>query len=130
MSYVRVYSVSDLQVVHSNSSPGHLTIAAIGQVNSSGWSDGQLTEWVYVSPPTDRILDLDFVAKKPNGIVFWAFQPIHADYSRTFINIAEFWGPGLPLAGVRVHAASNTMDAPLSSPSSPSLFGPGDRWPW
>lgn len=133
MSYVRVYAITDVQVAISESTPSTLAIGASGTVNSSGWTDGQLSEWVYVTPPEDGVLDFDFVAKKPTGIVLWVFRPIHSDFARSIPAPDDFWGPGRPLRGVRIHALTNVMEVPLPGASESKKFGQmaaGDRWPW
>jgi hypothetical protein len=77
-----------------------LYVVASGTVPTSGWSNGQLSPRIYVTPPADGIWDFDFVAEEPHGIVLPVLSPI----SGSHIGTAPGW-----LSGVRVIAASNNV---------------------
>lgn len=136
MNYARVYTVDKVDCALLKSNPPALAIRADGWVNSSGWSNAHLSEWVYITPPGDGILDLDFIAKKPEGFVIWVVTPVHADLILRPVDMANFWGPGLPLKGVRVHSATNDLQHTCIDAARAAATGrfamvvPGDRWPW
>lgn len=116
MSYVRVYQASRVTTALLKKNPPDLFIGATGQVNSSGWTEPQLSAWMYIKPPADGILDFDFIAKKPSGVVLWALCPISADTTLPDIDLLNYWGKGIPLKGVRIHAASNSKESKFAKP--------------
>lgn len=84
------------------SHPPQLMIDADGIVPTSGWgSEGSLLPWVYVSRPSDGILDFTFVGTAPTGIV----NPVEKPISASAKLVLESW-----IKGVRVHA---TADPPI-----------------
>jgi hypothetical protein len=128
----RVYSVDTVlfHLVKVNPiNPSILVVVAHGKVPSSGWSDPSLTPFIYIAPPSDGILDLDFSAEAPvpgtNAVP--ALLPITA----TLAMAVPAW-----VKGVRVHASSNVMkgtDGPaLSQLDSGKELSGGDLnpWPW
>jgi hypothetical protein len=122
----RVYSVMQVSVgttlISDNSVPA-LTISAIGQVNSGGWSNPELGPWSYITPPADGILDLDFLATppKPGVIVSMGFQNITA---HAILAIPDW------VRGVRVHASTNSMEQRIDASSSAKSGGHPVPWPW
>jgi subtilisin family serine protease len=77
-----------------------LSVAALGQVNTTGWTHPRLAPWFYVTPPADGIWDFDFVADPPVGIVADILAPTGA----------AWFGPAPDWAkGARVHAAANDL---------------------
>ncbi len=132
MPYVRVAEVKEVTTALLKIRPPALAVHAVGVVNSSGWTEPQLTAWVYIQPPADGILDLDFIAKRPTGIVHWTLMPIGGDVVIENVDLANYWGSGLPLNGVRVHAAANVFVATPSSTVQANAVNlrNGDRWPW
>lgn len=110
----KVSSVESVCLNVNKSNPPQLVAAAKGLVNSSGWSDGRLVPWLYVMPPEDGIQDFDFIAKSPDGMVLWVELPITASL------VMEM--PGW-LKGVRVHAATNAMEAKVGDPSCSAEIG-------
>lgn len=113
MTKVRVLSVSQVDVHLQKSNPPTLGVVATGTAPSSGWTDPSLEAWRYVLPPDDGIQDFDFVAQPPAGIVLPVVLPITGEVS-SVVDVLNYWGPGKPLAGVRIHARSNSMEARLS----------------
>lgn len=99
----KVYSVDEVRLDILESNPPQLVINARGQVNSTGWTDGHLVPVQYVQPPPDGIWDVTFVARPPDGVVLWVFQPIQA--------APLHWGPFDPkeLKGIRVTAETNEI---------------------
>lgn len=78
-----------------------LEIAALGEVNTTGWSHPRLSPWFYVVPPSDGIWDFNFIADPPSGIVAPVIMPI-----------AAIWAGRAPgwCVGVRIHAAQNVIE--------------------
>lgn len=108
----RVYSVTAVKVDGTFAADGSvpsLKVEAKGSVNSGGWSSPELATWMYISPPTDGILDLDFVAHPPNptDMVTMGFQSIDA---RAVFPVPQW------VMGVRVHAVTNSLEGRLSNP--------------
>lgn len=98
-----VYSVDGIRLALNKSNPPQLVIRAKDQVPTAGWSDGRLSPYVYIRPPTDGIYEFDFVASAPEGMVAQAFEAIDAEYT---------WpDPPVGLHGVRVYASSNSKEA-------------------
>ncbi|MCE6976347.1 hypothetical protein EI534_02660 [Pseudomonas frederiksbergensis] len=99
----------DLKILKSN--PPQLHISAIGLVNSGGWTNPRLEPRVYIQFPPDGIQDFDFVADPPQGAAIQVILPIDA---------SKLWKepPLDKLKGVRVHSASNSIEAPLKSSKS------------
>jgi len=104
----RVLSVDEvrvefLMVIPEN--PPAISVVASGRVVTLGWAHPDLGPWMYIVPPQDGILDLDFVALPPTvGIVIPIVCPIAV-------------GKAFPVPtwvrGVRVHAATNCIEAML-----------------
>lgn len=86
-----------------------LTISANGDVNSGGWSTPTLSPWSCTVPPSDGLLDLDFLAAPPPAgvIVTQGFVPIRAH----LVLPVPAW-----VRGVRVHAAQNSVESYLPQP--------------
>ncbi|WP_033036851.1 hypothetical protein [Pseudomonas sp. GM102] len=102
----------DLKLLKSN--PPQLHISAIGLVGSAGWTNPRLEPRFYIQFPPDGIQDFDFVADPPKGIVIQPVLPIAA---------SELWeNPPLNiLKGVRIHSATNCIEAYLETSRSLSL---------
>lgn len=100
----KIYSVKSASFHINKSNPPQLEIVAVGEVNSTGWSDGQLTPWVYVVPPKDGIQDFDFVASAPRGIVLWVITPI-VGYGTFEL---DSW-----VKGFRIHTSSSSITVML-----------------
>lgn len=94
----RVLSV-DLTVYRSH--PPYMEIKAVGEVPTLGFTDPQLIPWIYVQPPPDGIYDFDLIAKAPSGFVAQVISKIEA---------CAFLPVPAGLKGVRVHAATNSME--------------------
>lgn len=117
-STAKVYSVDEVAVLVSRTAPPMLCIHADGRATTSGWSGGQLIPHTHVQPPADAIQDLDFLGEQPpaSGLVLPVLTPINAHTEIVGIDIANYWGKGLPLKGVRVHAASNLKSVDILPP--------------
>jgi len=104
----KIYSVQTVCFAINKSNPPQLVLSAIGEANSSGWSNGKLIPWVYVDQPSDGIQDFDFVATAPNGMVLWMITPIAGEG----IIELESW-----MKGVRIHTSSNKIEIMLDDES-------------
>jgi hypothetical protein len=58
--------------------PPTLTVTAVGQVPTGGWTNAELVRMTYVTPPADGIQDYELKAKKPDGIVTQALSTVTA----------------------------------------------------
>ena len=65
----------------------------------------------------------------PAGRVIQMPMPIAAEASAK-ADVANYWGKGLPLKGVRIHSESNDIEAPIEVASSVSLLAEGLSLPW
>lgn len=103
---------------------------------TTGWRNPSLSEYVYIVPPKDGIIDFDFLAEPPTGIVLQVLTPIVAEY---------VWrGDFQDVDGVRIHASTNEKvalrlkDAPLLVGADlgtdhlllRAMRGGGDALPW
>lgn len=127
MSRRRVLAVTQVDVQLQKSTPPTLVIIASGSVPSSNWTDPSLEPWRYVLPPEDGIQDFDFVAQPPAESALTVVLPITAE-ARNVVDVEEYWGPGQPLHGVRVHARADSITTSLAKePIPPDLPTPA---PW
>ena len=115
MNVALVLSVKTVTLRLSKKNPPDLLVSAEGEVPTSGWKNPALTGRLYINPPKDGIQDFDFVAERPSGIVLTVILPIQADTVVADIDIANYWGKGRQLRGVRVHAATNFVEVLLDS---------------
>lgn len=129
MSQIRILEVTDVQVQILKSHPPKLVIIASGKVPTSGWSHGALVPWIYVTVPQDGIQDLDFVATPPDGISLPVVLGIAAQIT-VEADIQNYWGPGKPLAGVRIHARDNSVVYELKAASEAAAPDAHVQWSW
>lgn len=109
----RIYSVDRIDLTLIKKNPPDLLVMASGRVTTSGWTNSHLEPFVYIVPPADGVLDCDMAATPPSpgNIVLQVITPVFADLVLT--DIENYWGPGQPLKGVRIHSANNTKTALL-----------------
>lgn len=113
----RVYAVDSVTMALQKSNPPNLIITATGRANGPLWTCPQLV--ARASVPKDGVQGFNFVAVPPQvGTI--TVQPLIKTIANTVlpeIDIANFWGVGKPLMGVRCHAQSNVkttlFDAPM-----------------
>jgi hypothetical protein len=123
----RVYSIEDVQVEHLMTIPENppaISVSVIGRVPTTGWSHADLTPWVYIVPPKSGLLDLDFTATAPTGIVLQVL---------TKISIVKSFPVPRWVIGVRVHSSTNVRDAKIAGASAVSeaeAMGDGLPLPW
>ncbi len=107
---MRVFIVSGVQVLDHGAKG--FAIVALGQVSTTGWTASRLEPFFYLTPPKDGILDLDFSASPPTGLAGDVITPISASIV-IGKSIGDFWGKGVALSGLKVHATSNVFDLPI-----------------
>ncbi|UVK54844.1 hypothetical protein DBIPINDM_001310 [Mesorhizobium sp. AR02] len=101
--------VEGLLVIPEN--PPAIAVSASGWVPTSGWSLPDLTPWIYIVPPKDGILDLDFVATQPTGLVLQVF---------TKIGVTKAFSVPAWVIGVRVHSSTNSVEARIDGAKAPT----------
>lgn len=121
--YAKILEINSASYFMYKTNPAILVISAQGTVPTSGWTDGQLSPYIYVTPPKDGIQDFDFIAKPPTGIVLQVLTPIEADWRATMPK----W-----LKGFRIHASSGskTWKFGEQKPVEESLVIRGGEVPW
>ncbi|ABD06814.1 conserved hypothetical protein [Rhodopseudomonas palustris HaA2] len=128
----RIMEVTSVDISLVKTKPPQILIVAHGTVPTSGWKTPELSPWFYVRPPDDGIQDFDFVAEEPGGIVLEVITTVVAETTIPR-DPADYWGPGQPLRGVRIHARGNAKEALLDTSDKAmqavALFG-GDATPW
>ena len=123
----RIYSVDKVRVeglIVIPKNPPAITVSAEGWVPTTGWSHPDLAPRVYIVPPKDGILDLDFVATPPTGLVLQVFTRI--GLAKAFI--IPPW-----VLGVRVHSSTNEIEELIDGAKQPTeadLKGEGMPLPW
>lgn len=122
----RVMEVTDVKLSINKSSPPQLALYAEGKVPTSGWSNPTLSPVVYVTTPADLIQDFEFCAQEPAGPVLEIVSPIAATLIAE-MDVANYWGQGKPLKGVRIHARLNSIEAVLDGKT---LAPDPVPWPW
>jgi hypothetical protein len=105
----KIFAIDDLCVYITKTNPQWIVIHAIGRAATTGWSRGLLAKHVHITPPADGVQALEFNAQmpEPNTPVLNVLSPISAHAEFANVDIANYWGPGVPLKGVRVRAVSN-----------------------
>jgi hypothetical protein len=127
MQQHRIYSVEEVKVeslIVIPENPPAIAVSAWGWVPTTGWSHPDLVPWIYIHPPKDGILDLDFVATPPSGLVIYVF---------TKIKIAKAFPVPNWVTGVRVHSSTNSVEAKLGGAgpvAKADLMGEGMPLPW
>ncbi|MER8506351.1 MULTISPECIES: hypothetical protein [unclassified Mesorhizobium] len=123
----RVYSVEDVHIeslIVIPENPPAIAVSAKGSVPTTGWTHPDLAPWIYITPPKDGILDLDFVATQPTGFVLQVF---------TTIGVVKAFPVPAWVIGVRIHSSTNKMEAKIEGASEPTkalMSGEGLPVPW
>lgn len=120
VSVARVYSVNKVKVgftATDGSTPPALTVSAAGTVNSGGWTLPELGVWIYITPPADGILNMDFMASPPapDTYVTLGFKPVYAGVAFP----VPSW-----VKGVRVYASTNEVVEMLAEQLPPYDVAP------
>lgn len=120
-----IYSVDRVDLSLIKTEPPGLLICADGRVANPGWSSPALVRHIYVTLPADGVLGFDFVATPPapGDQTTPVLTPIRADHLIPDVDLANFWGDGLPLAGVRCRAVANAKTTLLEEarPGMPGM---------
>ncbi len=105
-----VMAVDEVAVQIAGSVRSTISILATGKVPTTGWSGGSLVRRPSPVSPPDGILEFDFSATAPaaSDLVLQVITPINAHLELADVDIANFWAPGVRLAGIRVAAANNS----------------------
>ena len=110
MRYCRVLQVGEVDLTYVSEDWSDIVITAHGRTSTCCWTDPQLSQWIHVVPPKDGIQEFDFVARRPGGLVFPALTPIVGQGVMKDVDFPNFWGPGRPLVGIRVHGTNNSVE--------------------
>ncbi|WP_298140566.1 hypothetical protein [Flavobacterium sp.] len=95
----KVFELTEVTLRILEKKPPILAINCIGNVTTSGWSNGQLIPFVYVAPPADGVYEFDFVAEEPTGISTEVISKIKSEL---------MWDNfPLDLKGVKVYSSCN-----------------------
>ena len=102
----KVFAVDDVLVYITRTEPPWMIIHAIGRAATTG----QLAKHIHITPPADGIQGFEFNAQMPapGDITLDVLTPISAHAQFPGIDVANYWGKGVPLKGIRVHAVSNS----------------------
>ncbi len=76
-----------------------LTLTAVGQVPTGGWTGAKLTPRKTTTPPKDGIYEFDLTAIRPDGIVTQALSKVTAKY--------QWNNPPADLKGVKIYGAGD-----------------------
>ena len=121
----RVYSVDEVHVTSLDlvaNEPLVISVMARGKVNSSGWTNPRLSPWIYIAPPEDGVLDLDFMATAPTGYALYVISPICVCFALP----VPYW-----VRGVRIHSSTNKEEAAFKRPrGAPDKDFQGLPGPW
>ncbi|MGO7586767.1 hypothetical protein [Rhizobium leguminosarum] len=122
----RIYKVEKAHVealMGIPENPPAFAVSAAGVVTSTGWTHPVLAPWMYIVPPKDRILDLDFLASAPSGISLPVLAPI---------TVTQAFHVPRWVKGFRIHSATNAIEAPLDGARQKALekAGEGMPLPW
>lgn len=106
MAHVRSVSGVTAHILKPEGLHGFISILALGDVPTTGWTHIRLSPRFYIVPPADGMWDFDMIGDEPMGFVGQVVLPVSA-YT---VVPAPGW-----CKGVRVHAATNDIAARLES---------------
>lgn len=99
-----VYAVDSVAIHTVKTHPLGLVIGVQGKTATPGWSDFELKPVVYVTYPEDGVQDIYWNGQPPSGVSSQAITEV--DFGHTWIGFPEG-----QLKGVRIHTASNSLEA-------------------
>lgn len=102
----QVHSVESIFYNINKKNPPEVVICAIGEVPTSGWTNGKLTPWMYVVPPEDGIQDFSFIANAPLDISLSVITPITGGIT---------WVQSDWMKGIRIHSSTNSIEVKFDS---------------
>ncbi|RWX19203.1 hypothetical protein EHI45_00745 [Rhizobium leguminosarum] len=112
---------------------GELTIVAVAEVPTTGWSNGILAARRYIATPADGIQDFGFYATPPAGRVIKLEMQLFAELTVS-LDIANYWRRGEALKGIRIHSESNDVEADIEEARSANMMAEGmplpGPFPW
>lgn len=122
----KVFSVDVVVFNQTRSLPPILMVQAKGRSSTSGWTNGRLSPYIYITPPADGIWDFDFIATAPTGFALQVISPIE---SELLVITAPPW-----CRGVRVHASTDKLESaqPSEELESSRVLTPANwvPFPW
>lgn len=114
----RVLQVGSVSLAVLESHPRQLLVSATGTASTPGWTAPQLRPRPFGDAlPADGILELDFLADPPEGMVPQVLAPIQASYR--WPDLDRFADA---LRGVRVHARTNAVEEAYSEGPAGPVF--------
>lgn len=102
----KIYQVDSIELQILKMQPPILYIIAQGTVTSTGWKNGQLVPYIYITPPADGIYEFDFVSEPPTGISLPVLMPTMAE--------GQWQDFPQELKGVKIYASTNSLIEKLS----------------
>lgn len=124
----RILAVTKVSIALIKTMPPKLFLAASGEVPTSGWKKPAIEPWFYINPPEDGVQDFDFVAEPPIGFAAQVISPIEASLVIERSPL-DYWGPGRPLTGVRVHSRTNSITESYGTRSFEGFVALPDEMP-
>ncbi|MDP2372451.1 hypothetical protein [Reyranella sp.] len=106
MAHVRSVTGVTAHILKPDKLPGFISIMALGDVPTTGWTHIRLSPWFYIVPPADGMWDFDMIGDEPMGFVGQVILPVSA---HTVVPAPDW------CKGVRIHAATNKIAARLES---------------
>lgn len=113
MSLSKIYAIDSVDLAIIKANPPKLIVVASGRTSSTGWTGGVLVPYVYITPPADGVQEFDVVAAapEPGSITLPVLTPLRIEHLADPMDLANYWGAGSPLHGVRCHAVANCKTA-------------------
>jgi hypothetical protein len=110
MASGKIYSVDEVMVKIARTRPSLIIVHGLGRTSTTGWSDGALSRYVYLTPPADGVQEFDFIARMPDPgtSVLDVLTPISAHFEIPDVDVENYWGKNMPLKGIRLHAVANS----------------------
>ena len=107
----RIYAVDSIELTLEKSLPPNLLIELCGRTNTPKWTNISLVpSGEHIAPPADGVQDFDVVGEPPapGTIVLQVLAKVRTNHVIEKVDLDNYWGPGLPLRGVRCHAQENS----------------------
>lgn len=113
MAAQKVLSVDDcFSLAFLRRLPPGVVVTATGTTSTSGWRNPRLEPRIYITPPSDGFLDLDFVAEPPEAYL----QVLTQIVGGCVIDSIPEWA-----RGIRIHAATNSVERSFYRPRNSLL---------
>lgn len=105
----KIHSITNLEVSLLKSNPPRLYIKARGLTSSSAWTNIELVPHIYVTPPADGIVEIDFMGLPPKGVRNPYLEKVIAP---PLVSEIPEW-----LKGIRVITETNSMEYLYTGPA-------------